>query len=198
MEGSKLDHAMCAKQLLIVAKDKVEAIEFSHVLQPSRSQHSHIGITQLGHHMAVAIINSRWAIVAHIGCVAVSDAEASANAMAKIYEVKKLMDRHGIAAADENLHAFLIYQREPRLESTRAGQWIIPTPVYRVVYHSIRHGLHQIIGLFSHQVLVETFLISTHPYSLSWTGQGTFLIKREENRTTVYLENRPIYPQTTD
>ena len=104
------------------------------------------------------------------------------------------MNLESIPLTDRTIRALLIYQREPPVGPTFAGQYTPPTAVYRAVYTAIRAVLYDTFRLVPYKVHEETFLVSTAPNSMLYPGQGQFLIKRQGDQTFAYLEDRRIYP----
>ena len=193
MAISLLDQAMANGEILLAQKDEVKTLTLCHIEPSSSSQQAAgikktcIGIFSIAHHAAVVVINSQWAIVAHVGCISVSKDEEIANAKAMIRRIDRAMDACHIVKTDDSLRVFLIHQREPSVNNAGAST---TQSAYPNTFNELQTGLAA-IGVNLSKVTVHTFAVA----ETIQTGNHQVLIRRELlPPASVFLEDRKIHP----
>lgn len=133
--------------------------------------------------------------------MAQTNEEAHHDAMNTICQLINMMQDEGIYLADlkdKNFRAFFFHQCELRSDHTAEGQSRQPIPAYPAVYAEYQEALRHISRKRSISFEDGMHVISNSQIPLLWTASDEILIKQERGQICVYLNDRRIYPQTTD
>lgn len=178
------------KELVLVPENGIEALDFLYgktffrLDDPAEHSKSWIGINNLKDRSALAIINDRWAIVAHFDHVV----ESSAKIL--LGEIKRVLIEKYMFSSNQSMHAFLIHPRELKARCEAMALDATPSMVQEVTYFQLQCLLHEM----STAGILEMSSYCTDPNSTPKMDRNVFEIHRNPDGViSIYMEGSKIY-----